>query len=182
MTQTTSQPPGHAEPDALVDYLIRLCSQPGSRARLRRTLTAADPSLDTDVLVLLGAFIPPDLDERRLEVTAAIAGLYATFGSGAGTPWWTPGSELGASVHSGSLNEERAERVLRSLLRPSTTRERIGHLRRVLPSCSAPDRIDWARLRRDLNRLAGNDPGRVAQRWARDYAQQLTARREGDPQ
>lgn len=168
------------EPDQFISFLGRLCERPGARARLRRTLSAANPTMNPDVLMMLGPFIPHDLDDGRFEIRAAIAGIYAAYGTGPGQQWWSPGSELGASVRAGRIGETRADRALLLLLRPSSTSERIGHLRRILPSCGDPSRLDWSLLRRDLDRLAVKDSRRVSQRWARDYAQQRTNRNEGD--
>lgn len=180
MTDTATGSAPDTAPDRFLAYIANLCRRPGARARLRRSLAAADPVTDADILILLGPFIPHDLDEGRLVVSAAVAGLYATYGTGPGRQWWSPGSELGASLRTGRINEARADRVLRSLLRPASTAERVGHLRRVLPSCSEPSRLDWSLLRRDLIRLDASDARRVSQRWARDYAQQRTNRSEGD--
>lgn len=181
MTETATTTNKHNQ-DPFIAYLAGICAKPGTRARLRRTLSAADPATNADVLILLGPFIPPNLDEGRLTVHAAIAGLYATYGAGNGQAWWSPGSELGASVRSGHLNDSRADRAMRSLLRPTTTADRIGILRRVLPSCTDPSRLNWSQLRRDLEHLATNNTRRVAQRWARDFAQQLNNQRKGDQQ
>lgn len=167
MTTTHQDTPRTSRHDEFIAHVRRITSDPGNRARLRRSLRNGQVIGD-DAWWLLGGWLPADLDEAL--IMARVAAWCATHRQAGSTPWRTPAGEMARA--GSAFSEQVAQRSLEGITADGIGLVvRIERLNRVIEMLPAPVRIDWARLIGDLAAFTrGGDRGhRARHRWYRDF-------------
>ena len=151
--------------DPFVAFVRSLTRDAGSRARLRRSLSAGAVITD-DAWWLLGRWLPTDPDDAL--VMARAAAWCALHHSTECVRRRTIAGEMRRS----GLNADIVRRLLEGATREGTPAHiRTAHITRVLAMCSDAQRIDWAQMISDLIGLnrGGDWAHAVRSRWYREY-------------
>ena len=150
-----------------VEHVRRLASDPGSRARLRRSLRTAKTVTD-DAWWLLGAWLPADRDEAL--IMTHTAAWCAVNHKTEPLTWRTLAGEIAAAGT--RVTEDAARRAIEGITTEgAAVAVRLDRANRIIEMLPDPVRVDWARLISDLVAFSkGGERAHAARhRWYRDY-------------
>lgn len=163
-----TQPTGTADRwTRFVHFVGAQVQEPGTRARLRRSLRA-DDTITADAHWILGACLPEDAVDAL--VMARTAGWIAAHRCSGPEPGRTIAGEIARPEHQGS--ERAARQLLEAVTRDGISASvRCYHVTRGLQASPDPKLIDWARMGKDLVGLTrrvewAHD---IRSRWYREY-------------
>ena len=172
---TTQQTRTMSKSEKFIEFVLdRTSKDNGARARLARSLRS-DSDITSDALWIIGGWLPDD-DDRAL-IWARIAALCAKYSKHqqpkrSEQTAASSQSSVAGQLSSQSVNETSAERLLEHITRDGlSTSERLNHLARALDICPNRERINWAWLISDMERLSrgGDTALHVRRHWYRNY-------------
>lgn len=180
-TESLSSSPSQPElaPSAFIQYLAKVCTQPGPRSRLRRTL-GRKPEDAFEAHAIVAPFLGDEPSPSRENAMYCVAALFARFGGETQPPNRMPlGRWLGNAVkgswdlESFNLSRTSIERRLYRVARMSS-----AQVRRELPLLLSATRVertslDWDQLIKDLTYW--DQDRAIAKRWLQGFHQALGA-------
>ena len=176
MKPDSTQPVSQNAPskrERFIEFVLdRARKDSGARANLARSFRS-DGDITSDALWIIGGWLPTD--EDRALIWARVAALCAKHSKQPQPPAAEQATNPFQWFLAGQLstvNETSAQRLLEHITRDGlATSERLNHVARAIEICPHPERIDWAWLISDLERLStGGDAAlQVRIRWYRNY-------------
>lgn len=168
MTATEQRNLGSASRnDAFVRHVRSVATDPGARARLRRSLRRGNVIGD-DAWWLLGPWLPNDLDEAL--IMARVAAWAAVHHKAEPVRWRTLAGEIARAGR--DVTDDVARRTIEGVTAEGAAiPTRIDRANRGIEMLPAPACIDWARMIFDLVAFSrGGERAHAARhRWYRDY-------------
>ena len=162
-----------------IAFLHRIATDPGTSARLRRSLRDGD-KISGDTWWLLGAWLPAN--HGRALIMARVA-AWAASGQAVAGGDPVPRRTIAGEMAQQQIPSETARRFIEAATREGApTSERLDRATRIIQQLGQPPSIDWARAILDFADLAsgGQRAHAVRSRWYRDYYRNLPCPEKAD--